>query len=171
MKAHFIDNDRKLHKRMLGFVLLSRHNCQHIGDLGEKCIQQWGLEERISMVTVVGASSNEAEVNYLKDKYWCNKLFGSDAGSFHLRDATRILNLIANDGLNEIHDSISRIRCAVRYVNGSPARAQLFQSSAEKEKISSERSICLDTYTRWDSTYLMLWRAVMLRKAFERLEN
>lgn len=171
INAHFVDNDWKLHKRMLDFVSLPSHNGGRIGNLVEKCIQECGLEERISTVRVDGASSNDTKVDYLKDKYRCDKLFGSDGGSFHLRDVTRILNLIVNDGLNEIHNSISWIRCAVRYVKSSLARAQLFQSCAEKEKIASKRSIGLDTSTRWDSTYLMLERAVMLRKAFERLEN
>ncbi|KAK3204270.1 hypothetical protein Dsin_018316 [Dipteronia sinensis] len=49
------------------------------------------------------------------------------------------------------------------------ARLQKFKSCAEKEKISSNKLLCLDVPTRWNSTYLMLDSAEKFQKAFERI--
>ena len=62
----------------------------------------------------------------------------------HLRCSAHILNLIVAEGLKEYHQSISRIRNVVRFVRSSPFRTQKFKTYAEREKISSNKLLCLD---------------------------
>ncbi|KAK9291706.1 hypothetical protein L1049_019655 [Liquidambar formosana] len=71
----------------------------------------------------------------------------------------------------DIDDSIVKVRNAVRYVRSSPSRMAKFKNCAEKEAIEFKDQVCLDVPTRWNSTYLMLERALQFRKAFERLEE
>lgn len=59
-----------------------------------------------------------------------------------------IVNLVVKKELDDLNDSIFRIRNAVRYVRSSPARSQTFKMCIEKAKIESKRLLCLDVETR-----------------------
>uniref|UniRef100_A0A2N9EDS0 hAT-like transposase RNase-H fold domain-containing protein n=1 Tax=Fagus sylvatica TaxID=28930 RepID=A0A2N9EDS0_FAGSY len=61
----------------------------------------------------------------------------------HMRCCAHILNLIVQDGLKDIHESIAKVRNAVRYAKSSPKR--------------------------WNSTYLMLEAAEKFERAFDRM--
>ncbi|KAF8014549.1 hypothetical protein BT93_H0385 [Corymbia citriodora subsp. variegata] len=91
--------------------------------------------------------------------------------TLHVRCTAHILNLIVKDGLNEVRDSIARIRNVVRYVRSSPTRAKTFRSYIETERITCKSSVCLDVATRWNSTYMMLDTAIKFKKAFQRMEE
>ncbi|XP_016480700.2 zinc finger BED domain-containing protein RICESLEEPER 3-like [Nicotiana tabacum] len=66
-----------------------------------------------------------------------------------------IINLIVQDGLKEIGDSIKRVRQAMRYIRQSPTRIKKFKDSCEMANITCKKILCLDVSTRWNSTYLM----------------
>ncbi|KAF7822115.1 zinc finger BED domain-containing protein RICESLEEPER 2-like [Senna tora] len=115
----------------------------------EKCLLGWGIEKVFS-ITVDNASSNDTAVAYLKKrlKNW-NGLVG-DSDYLHVRCCAHILNLVVNDGLKDLHNSISAIRNAVRYVRSSPARLQRFKDLVQKEKIDCKALVCLDIVTRME---------------------
>ncbi|KAM3306271.1 hypothetical protein P3S67_013141 [Capsicum chacoense] len=71
-----------------------------------------------------------------------------------------IMNLIIQDGLKESSLSIEHVRHVVRYVRQSLVRLKRFQESCDDEQLSCKESLCLDVPTRWNSTYLILSRAV-----------
>ncbi|XP_077237332.1 zinc finger BED domain-containing protein RICESLEEPER 1-like [Tasmannia lanceolata] len=170
LTAHFIDHDWKLHKRIINFCIISSHKGEAIGQAVESCMIQWGIEN-VCTITVDNASSNDTAVGYLKKKISNRNGFILDGEFFHMRCCAHILNLIVKDGINEVIESISRIRGAVRYIRSSPSRLGRFKSCVEKERITCKSSLCLDVPTRWNSTYLMLETALKFRKAFERLED
>ncbi|KAK9273474.1 hypothetical protein L1049_018284 [Liquidambar formosana] len=170
LTGHFIDKDWKLQKRILNFCVVTSHKGEVIGHAIESCLLEWGLEN-VCTITVDNASNNDTAVAYLKKKYG-KKNGGILGGEFmHMRCCAHILNLIVKDGLSDVHDSIARIRGAVKYIRSSPARAEIFKKCVEQERIKSKRSLCLDVPTRWNSTYLMLDTALKFQKAFERLEE
>ena len=88
----------------------------------------------------------------------------------HLRCTAHILNLIVAEGLKEFHESIAKIHNVVRFVRSSPSRTQKFKVYIEREKISSNKLLCPDVVTRWNSTYFMLEAAKKYQKVFDRLE-
>ncbi|XP_030551456.1 zinc finger BED domain-containing protein RICESLEEPER 2-like [Rhodamnia argentea] len=71
----------------------------------------------------------------------------------------------------KVKKSSKRKSTQIRYVRGSPMRAKSFQACIESARISYKGSACLDVFTKWNSTYLMLDTTLKLRKAFERLEE
>ena len=82
-----------------------------------------------------------------------------------------ILNLSVKDGIEEVKDSISKIRGAVRYIRSSPQRAHQFKTCCENEQIVMKTILCLDVPTRWNFTYLMLETTIKFQKAFERMDE
>ncbi|XP_065869662.1 zinc finger BED domain-containing protein RICESLEEPER 1-like isoform X1 [Euphorbia lathyris] len=163
--AHFIDDDWKLHKRIIGFCPISDRSGEVIGMAVERCLLHWGID-RVFSVT----SSHDVGLQYLKKRLnsWKGTVLGGEY--LHVRCVAHILNLIVEDSLSEMHDSILRIRNAIKYVRSSPSRLQKFNKCVEKEKIDFKRHLCLDVETRWNSTYLMLKAAVKFQKAFDLLE-
>uniref|UniRef100_A0A7N0ZQW8 BED-type domain-containing protein n=1 Tax=Kalanchoe fedtschenkoi TaxID=63787 RepID=A0A7N0ZQW8_KALFE len=170
LTVHFIDNQWRLHKRLLSFVPISSHKGEDIGRVVEKCLIDWGIEN-VFTVTVDNAGSNNTAVAYLKEKLLRWKGCILDGKYLHMRCIAHIINLVVNDGINTVKDSISRVRKAVRYVRQSPSRLQKFKECIACEKIESKSLLCLDVCTRWNSTYMMLDAALKFEKAFERYQH
>ncbi|KAK9222047.1 hypothetical protein WN944_010478 [Citrus x changshan-huyou] len=59
----------------------------------------------------------------------------------------------------------------VKYVRSSPTRLQKFKTCVDREKISCGGLMVLDVPTLWNSTYLMLKKAITFEKAFDRLKE
>ena len=74
------------------------------------------------------------------------------------------------DGLKGCDSSIAKVRDAVRYVKFSPNRFQTFKNFVKTLGIESKSHLCLDTATRWNSTYIMLESAVKFDKVFLRMD-
>ncbi|XP_071914073.1 zinc finger BED domain-containing protein RICESLEEPER 2-like [Coffea arabica] len=170
LTAHFIDNDWKLNKKILNFCPIASHKGTEVGKAIEKCLLEWGVDD-ILTVTVDNASSNDVAVHYLRGKLqnWGKAVLGGKWT--HVRCVAHIVNLIVNDGIKKLGDSVDCIRAAVRYVRQSPSRLKKFKEFVEIEKIECKRLLCLDVPTRWNSTYLMLDTAQRFERAFERFEE
>lgn len=170
LTAHFIDNDWKLNKRIINFCPISSHKGTDVGKAIEKCLLEWGIDD-VFTVTVDNASSNDVAVSYLKQKIqnWGKAVLGGKW--MHVRCVAHIVNLVVNDGLKRIGESIECIRKAVRYVRQSPARLRKFKECAEIEKIECKKLLSLDVCTRWNSTYIMLDTAQRYERAFVRFEE
>ncbi|XP_031108405.1 zinc finger BED domain-containing protein RICESLEEPER 2-like [Ipomoea triloba] len=170
LTLHYIDNEWKLHKRILNFCPISSHKGEDIGKAIEKCLRDWGLDN-VFTITVDNASSNDVATGYLRKKF--NNLGSSilDGKFLHMRCIAHIVNLAVNDALKENNESICRVRGAVRYVRQSPSRLQKFKECIQMEKIQSKALLSLDVCTRWNSTYLMLDSAQKFERAFERFEE
>ncbi|KAK9277901.1 hypothetical protein L1049_027458 [Liquidambar formosana] len=170
LTTHFIDDDWKLHKRILNFCQVQDHKEETVGRHIETCLFEWSIESLFTM-TVDNASSNDITFKLLKKrcKDWRGTILGHEF--LHMRCCAYILNLIVGDGLKEVDESIARVRDAINYVRSSPNRLANFKKCVEKRKIESKSLLCLDVPTRWNSTYLMLESAVKFEKAFVLLEE
>lgn len=88
-----------------------------------------------------------------------------------MRCSAHILNLIVGDGLKELNDSIVAVRNSVRYVRSSPSRLARFQSCVKNISKEENALVCLDVATRWNSTFMMLERALKFSDGFKLLEK
>ena len=59
LTAHFIDDEWKLHKKILSFVPVGSHKGEYIAKALENCLLEWG-------VTVDNASSNKTVMSYFR---------------------------------------------------------------------------------------------------------
>nr|XP_023897923.1 zinc finger BED domain-containing protein RICESLEEPER 2-like [Quercus suber] len=170
LTAHYIDVDWVYHKKILNFCLVPDHKGETIGRVVESCLLQWGIH-RIFTITVDNASSNDVVIEYLrrKTKDGVGSLLGCEF--LHLHCCAHILNLIVQDGLKDLNESIVKVRNVVRYVKSSPNRFEKFKAYVEKENIQSKSLLCLDMSTRWNSTYLILESALKFVAAFGRMKE
>nr|KYP38025.1 Putative AC transposase [Cajanus cajan] len=169
LTTHFIDNDWKYQKRIISFSIVPNHKGETIGKKVEEVLKEWGLRN-VSTITVDNASANDVAVTYLKKRFKNMGGLVMDGQFFHMRCCAHILNLVVNDGLKDVHNSIANIRTAVRFVRSSPQRLAKFKECVEFSKIECKKLLCLDVPTRWNSTYMMLDAAEKFQVAFEKLD-
>jgi hypothetical protein len=110
-------------------------------------------------------------IDYIKKKLKDKNYIVFGAEFLHMRCVAHVLNLVVHEGLDELGDCIDNIKNAVKYVRYSPSRMAKFKSCIERENITCMKMVCLDTKTRWNSTYLMLCTAGKYEKAFELLDK
>ena len=169
LTCHVIDDNWKLHKRILNFCIVDNRKGKTIGKMVESCLEEWNIEG-IFTFTVDNDSSNDVAISYLKEatNMWKCTILGNEF--VHVRCCSHILSLIVTDGLKYHNKSIDRVRYAVRYVKASPNSVQTFKSCVEKVKIESKAILCLNVATRWNSTYKMLENAEKFEHAFKWME-
>lgn len=90
---------------------------------------------------------------------------------FHVRCSAHILNLIVQDGLKVISESLRKIRESIKYVTASESREILFGKCVDSVGLDLKAGLILDVQTRWNSTYKMLDRAIKYRAAFANLKK
>ncbi|XP_027768504.1 zinc finger BED domain-containing protein DAYSLEEPER-like [Solanum pennellii] len=73
-------------------------------------------------------------------------------------------NVTANDRLKAATNSLIAIRESVKHVRGSDGRMQKFEQCVKQVGIETNLGLRLDVVTRWNSTYLMLERALPYEK-------
>ncbi|XP_077251986.1 zinc finger BED domain-containing protein RICESLEEPER 2-like [Tasmannia lanceolata] len=149
---------------------LAPHGGDVIANAIELCLIDWNIS-KLSTITLDNASNNTVAVRTLVPVLSRKGMLLQEGRFFHIRCAAHVINLIVQDGLNEIKESVDVIRQSVKYVQGSQARKQLFEECILQERLSSKRGLCIDVATRWNSTFLMLESALQFESAFTRLQT
>ena len=168
--AHFIDDQWQLKKLIIGFKYVMDHKGQTIFNVFLECLADWGLE-RLFCVTVDNVTANTSAIKRFHEVF---SSISPDAlvldGNFlHMRCAAHIINLIAKEGLNDLGENVLAIRNAVQCVRSSTIRLNALDQRVTTGKMT-RGSLPLDVNTRWNSTFLMLSRALQFKVAFDRIE-
>ncbi|XP_033140589.1 zinc finger BED domain-containing protein RICESLEEPER 2-like [Brassica rapa] len=170
--AHYIDRNWKLNSKILTFCALPPpHTGMSIAVQLLTSLKEWGIDKKVFSVTLDNATSNDSMQDIVKSQLNLNDDLLCGGEFFHVRCAAHILNLIVQDGLKVIGDSLQKVRESVKYVLGSESREQLFQKCVDAAGVVESGWLILDVSTRWNSTYYMLERALKYRKAFVKLET
>lgn len=88
---------------------------------------------------------------------------------FHVRCAAHILNLIVQEGLKVIGESIGKVCDSVLYWIGSAGRIERFEEAACLLHCSCKKNLEYDCPTCWNSTYLMLRTTLEYKEVFKKL--
>ncbi|CAN1789422.1 Zinc finger BED domain-containing protein RICESLEEPER 2 [Linum perenne] len=164
-----LNYDWKLHKKIINFTKITSHKGDDIGAKLAECLEEWGLKN-VFTVTLDNASTNDVACIFLKEKL---ETWGTSFMSgryLHVRCVAHIVNLVVNDGLNEIGMSVKRVREAVRWVRSSGSREAKFHAQVTAQNVQSKRMVSLDCQTRWNSTFLMLDTALVYERVFTVLD-
>lgn len=103
--AHFIDNNWKLHKRIINFCPIASHKGEAISLAIENCLRDWGIDQ-VFTVTVDNASSNDVVVNNFRRKIANRDSTILKGAHIYMRCVAHIINLIFVDGLKDINESV-----------------------------------------------------------------
>lgn len=110
LTAHFIDKDWRLHKRIINFRAISSYKVEDIGKAIEKCLRAWDID-KVFTITVDNASSNDVAIGYLRKKLnnMNNDCCILQGKYLHMKCIAHIINLVVNDGLKELSESIAKL--------------------------------------------------------------
>ena len=94
-------------------------------------MEEWGIEKKIFSITLDNASNNDNYQDFIKQKLNEGSLLLRDGIFFHVRCGAYILNLIVQEGLKVIDDSVIKIRETMKYLKGSESRMCKFDECAK----------------------------------------
>ncbi|XP_027075871.2 zinc finger BED domain-containing protein RICESLEEPER 2-like [Coffea arabica] len=147
--GHFIDSDWVLQKRVLNFCNVPPpYTGVIIADTLSKCFIDWGIENKVSSITVDNASYNDVCIRRLRE-------------DFSLRKR------LMQDGFGQLGGVIDVVREGIKYLNNSESRLLEFAKIKKQLQLPS-RKLILDCPTRWNSTYLMLASGLEFKDVFPR---
>jgi len=166
LTVHFVDCDWKLKSRILNFRYFPPpHRGVDIYLFVVGLIRDWGLEKKVFSLTCDNAGSMDVMVARLKADLLSFAPMPLVGRFFHVRCSAHILNLIVQSGLKVIDNNIMKIRHAVNYIGSSDARLCEFEKCVKESGLESNGKIRRDCPTRWNSTYLMLKKAIDFKDA------
>jgi hypothetical protein len=164
--CHYIDSEWCLNRRVLNFFNVPPpHSGYFIANALQKSFQEWGIENKISSITVDNAKPNDTAIKTLRDVFNLRKTLPVDGKLFHVRCCAHITNLLVQDGLDEVTMIVDSIRDGIKYLVASEGRLLKFAEIAKRLQLPSKK-LFLDVPTRWNSTYLMLAAALEFKEAF-----
>ena len=131
---------------------------------------EWNIDKKLSTMTVDNCSTNDAVINIILDKFQRSTLVMCGS-MLHMRCATRVLNLIVQDGFNVIGSCTEKICESVGFWTRSTKRRQWFIDTARQLHVECTKELALDCKTRWNSTYLMLSTTIEYWDAFFQLSQ
>ncbi|KAK1323078.1 hypothetical protein QJS10_CPA02g00105 [Acorus calamus] len=173
LTGHFIDDDWKVHRRMLNFMNVSSpHTEMALSDAIGACLSDWNMKTRLFTVTIDNSrSSHDLYSANLRDHLSCNSSLMLGGRLFFVRCYAHILSTVAQEALEAIHDVIYNVRESIKYIKSSPSREEKFCEIAEQLQIMNAKTLLsLDVQNHWNTTYLMLVGALELKHAFASLE-
>ncbi|WVZ70886.1 hypothetical protein U9M48_019515 [Paspalum notatum var. saurae] len=139
----------------------------NIGKHLQKVLHEWGLD-KVMTVTVDNASANDSGISYLRSQMNSLKTSIAQGKYLHMRCAAHIINLIVQECLKEVLQSVKCVHAAVRFVKNGTSRLVKFKECAVLEKVDTKAFLSLDVCTRWNSTYDMLKATCAYEKVFAR---
>ena len=116
------------------------------------------------------ASADKASIDLLITQLNMRKVLVCDGEYFHIRCCAHILNLVMQDGLKEIDESVCKICESIKYMRGSQVKKQKWLECIKHSALDAKKGLRQDVPTRWNSTFLMLESALFYKRAFQHLE-
>eukprot|EP00262_Sarcandra_glabra_P005839 TRINITY_DN1771_c1_g2_i1.p1 TRINITY_DN1771_c1_g2~~TRINITY_DN1771_c1_g2_i1.p1 ORF type:complete len:673 (+),score=86.29 TRINITY_DN1771_c1_g2_i1:242-2260(+) len=170
LTGQFIDNDWRLHRRVLNFVMVSSNTGNALTEAIGICLLGWNMETKLFTVTLDNFSSCDSVSANLIDHLSNKNMLMLNGQLYVVRSCAHILNLVVQDGLGAIHETINKVRESVKYVKASHVCEENFTEVVQKLQIPSTKTLSLDIETQWNTTYLMLVAALELKEAFSCFE-
>ncbi|KAJ0640864.1 putative HAT dimerization domain, ribonuclease H-like superfamily, hAT-like transposase, RNase-H [Helianthus annuus] len=165
--AHFIDENWKLHKKIIGFSPISSDNGEEIGRVVENCLHDWEISNVLA-ISAGNASSYDAAISYLGSRL-ANPVL--DDKFLRLKCLVELTNTMVKGVLKDYDKPIAHVRAMVRCVKQSPDRIRKFKQRAKEYGIVFKSLFTLDCPSRWTSTFEMLYMAEKFETVFKWLEK
>ncbi|CAI9278304.1 unnamed protein product [Lactuca saligna] len=160
--AHFITKDFVMHKRVVNFREVDTHKAEEMARELLLCINEWGMKHVMTM-TVDNAKTNDAAINIIVKEL--PGIYENDK-HFHIRCMAHIINLVVKIGLKHEVYHVKNLQDAVKYIRASPQRIKTFKQAMKDAAVESQRFLCGESPTRWNSTFELLRPAYDVKDTF-----
>lgn len=151
--AHWI-SDWNIHECVLDFVDISDfpHTGENLAKVVKKIIEEAGLQNNIIAIVADNARNNDTMILNIQPM-----------NIEQVRCFGHVLNIVVQDALGHISDSIICLRELVKKIRYSPQRLEKLAKLCSSADIPQVKPL-LDVSTRWSSTFTMIMRAIEIRK-------
>uniref|UniRef100_A0A7N2MTB6 BED-type domain-containing protein n=1 Tax=Quercus lobata TaxID=97700 RepID=A0A7N2MTB6_QUELO len=150
----FSEDGLKLKKKILALKSLeNNHTGETLCETVKGLLLEWKINKKLCTVTVEHSSSNNNMVHNLITWLDHQGYPPHKRKLFHIPCITHIINLLVEDGLDEIVHILHKIRKAIKYLSETANGAQKFQ----EVDLTSQR---------WDSVFFMLQSALKYKEIF-----
>jgi len=106
------------------------HSAEVIDDYLSKCLFEWNVDRKLSIITIDNCSTNDALIDYVINKIGLVSFVLNDE-LFHMCCCTHILNLIVKYGMQIIYSSIEKIKESVGYWVKKPKTGEKFKDTCQ----------------------------------------
>ncbi|KAG6732364.1 hypothetical protein I3842_01G173000 [Carya illinoinensis] len=176
--VQFLEDGPILKKKILALKKVDDTRDQAGTFLFEKVktlLEEWNIDKKLCSITLRSSDSNDKMVKSLKSllSKQTNCQLPLFEHFFHIHCIRYIIDLLFQDGLNEMVGFLDKTRNTIRYINEASPRWELkFQHILEQHNFRGKYgTIFEDVSTRWDSTFLLLESAMELRELFSGLDT
>ncbi|XP_021760753.1 zinc finger BED domain-containing protein DAYSLEEPER-like [Chenopodium quinoa] len=169
--GQFIDNDWKLHRRLLNVVMepfpeSDRALSHAIGT----CLSDWGLDRKLASITF-NQPLGQAAFENLRALLAVKNSMLLDGQLLIKSCIARTLSSMAQEVISASEATIKKIRTSVKYVKTSESHEEKFLELKQQLQVPSEQTLSLDNITKWNTTYEMLLAASELKQVFSCLDT
>nr|XP_011468655.1 PREDICTED: zinc finger BED domain-containing protein RICESLEEPER 3-like [Fragaria vesca subsp. vesca] len=148
LTARWIDLEWKLHKKIISFCRFPPpHNGIALAEKINSLICEWEIEKKLFSITLDNASANDSFVEKLRTQLNFRGLLLLNGKFFHVRCCAHILNLIVQDGLKSIDQSVIKIIECLKYIKGSMARKERFLGCIDQVGMGDFK--CCPSFDEW----------------------
>lgn len=170
--GQFIDEDWKMHRRILSVVLLPFPDSESAFNHAVlSCISDWNLENKLFAVTLDESFANKSVRMNLRNLLSVkNPLILN--GKFLIGSCyAQVLCNLAQDALSSLAETVQKVRDSVKYVVTMDACLERFNNLKLQLQVPSAKNLVLDDQTQWNTTYNMLLAACELKEVFSCLDT
>lgn len=100
------------------------HTSIVVCDVLNKCLVEWGIENKVWKITVDNDAYNDLAIRLLKENISYKNNLPLSGKLFHVRCCAHILNLLVQDGLSEIQNIIFMLSTALEFKDVFPRYQQ-----------------------------------------------
>jgi hypothetical protein len=111
-------------------------------------LQEWRIDKKVFSIILDDTYAKDSYVRQLKQTLNMKKALLCEGKLFHMYCCAHILNLIVQDGLEEIIGTIQKIQDSVKYFSGSQVRKQNFLYDVNQMSLDSNKRLRQDMLTR-----------------------
>ncbi|GBC34340.2 zinc finger BED domain-containing protein RICESLEEPER 2-like [Rhizophagus irregularis DAOM 181602=DAOM 197198] len=163
--GHFIDVDWNLRNVLVDFIDLSGpHSGANLAKAFAACLQEKKILTKILGITADNAANNNT---FLKSFEHTLQEILKQIKAEEAQDEDMILEEFCNSRTTHTYEMIPKLRRLIVKIRVSPQRRARFSSQCDLYEDVKNLNLVLDVKTRWNSTYMMLKRALELQKAKE----
>ena len=174
----FIEDGPKLEKKNIAIKNVEyNYTGETLFEIVTGVLLEWNIDKKLATITVESSDANDQMVDmldrWLGDQGNCHPLRKK---IWQIRCITHEINLLVQNGLDEIDYILRKMRRAIKYMRARTIRKQKFEEVVKKLNLGGAPvrwdSTFLDITSegvpvRWDSTFFMLQIALELRRQGE----